>query len=100
MPVFPSRARARNGLKLDLPFQSSKKVKYRDRAPTPDELQRIIEIADIREKTIISILALTGMRIGTLVKLKFRHVMKDLEQGLTPIHLHIESDIVKGKYAD
>jgi len=90
----------KNGLKLDLPFRSSKKVKYRDRAPTPDELQRIIEIADIREKTIISILALTGMRIGTLVKLRYEHVMKDLESGLTPVHLHIESDIVKGKYAD
>ncbi len=90
----------KNGLKLDLPFKSSKKVKYRDRAHTPEELQRIVEIADIREKTIISILALTGMRIGTLVKLRYDHVMKDLESGLTPIHLHIESDIVKGKYAD
>ncbi|MHA1410212.1 MAG: hypothetical protein ACTSQY_07915 [Candidatus Odinarchaeia archaeon] len=89
-----------NGLTLNLPFGSSKRVKYRDRAPTPEELQKIIDIADIRAKVIVSMLALTGMRIGTLVKLEYRHVMKDLEKGVTPIHLHIESDIVKGKYGD
>lgn len=40
------------------------------------------------------------MRIGTLVKLEYRHIMKDFEKGITPIHLHIEADIVKGKYAN
>jgi len=89
-----------NNLILNLPFKSSKRVQYKDRTPTPEELQKIMDIADIREKTIISILALSGMRIGTLVKLKYHHVMKDLENGIIPIHLHIESNIVKGKYAD
>jgi len=89
-----------NGLRLDLPFSFSKRVKYQDRAPTPEELQKIIEIGDIREKTIVSILALSGMRIGTLVKLEYRHVMKDLDAGRMPVHLHIESEIVKGKYGD
>jgi len=37
-----------NGLKLELPYKMSKRVKYQDRSPTPEELQRIIEIADIR----------------------------------------------------
>ena len=90
----------RNGLSLELPFNFSKRVKYRDRAPTPEELQKLVEIADIREKVIISVLGLSGMRIGTLVKLEYRHVMKDLESGTTSICLHIESDIVKGKYGD
>jgi len=89
-----------NGLKLDLPFKMSKRVKYHDRAPTPEELQRVIEISDIREKVIVSVLALSGMRVGTLVKLRYEHVMRDLERGVVPVHLHIESDIVKGKYAD
>ena len=46
------------------------------------ELQRIIELADIREKVIVSILALSGMRIGTLVKLKYRHVMRAQGESL------------------
>ena len=89
-----------NGLKLDLPFKMSKRVQYKDRAPTPEELQKVIDIADIREKVIVSILALTGMRIGSLVKLQYRHVMKDLEKSVTPIHLHLEANIVKGEYGD
>jgi integrase len=89
-----------NGIVLNLPFTFSKRRKYPDRSPKPEELQKVIETANIREKAIVSILALSGMRIGTLAKLEYRHIMKDYEKGVLPIHLHIESDIVKGKYAD
>jgi len=87
-----------NGIALNLPFRLTKRIKYRDRAPNPEELQKIIDLGDIREKAIVSILALSGLRVGTLVKLQYRHVQKDLENGVTPIHLFIESDITKGKY--
>jgi integrase len=58
-----------NRLKLELPYSLSKRAIYSDRAPTPEELQQLIDIADIRLKIIISMLALAGFRIGTLVKL-------------------------------
>jgi len=45
-------------------------------------------------------LALGGFRIGTLVKLQYRHVKRDLEKMITPIHIHIEAEITKGKYHD
>jgi site-specific recombinase XerD len=45
-------------------------------------------------------LALGGFRIGTLIKLQYRHVRRDLEKGITPIHIHVESEITKGKYHD
>ena len=89
----------RNGITLQLP-KLRRQIKYRDRSPRPDELQHLIEIADIRGKTIISLLALTGIRVGTLVKLQYRHVKHDLERNNTPIHLHIEADITKGEYGD
>ncbi|MFQ6081278.1 MAG: tyrosine-type recombinase/integrase [Candidatus Bathyarchaeia archaeon] len=89
-----------NGIQLTLPYKVDRRVKYRDRAPTSKELEKIIDLADIREKAIISILALSGMRIGTLVKLEYRHVKKDLEAGLTPVHIHVEAEITKGKYHD
>ncbi|MCJ7613473.1 site-specific integrase [Candidatus Bathyarchaeota archaeon] len=75
-----------------------KTVRYPDRSPTPEELAKIIDIADLRDKVIISILALSGIRIGTLVKLQYRHVKSDMETGVTPINLHIEAEITKGKY--
>jgi len=89
-----------NRLKIDLPYTLSKRVVYTDRAPNPEELQHLIDISDLRQKLIISMLALGGFRIGTLIKLQYRHVRRDLEKGITPIHIHVESEITKGKYHD
>jgi site-specific recombinase XerD len=89
-----------NGLKLDLPYSLSKRVVYEDRSPAPEELQHLLEIADLRERVIITMLSLGGFRIGTLVKLQYRHIKRDLEKGVTPIHIHVEAEITKGKYHD
>jgi integrase len=59
-----------------------------------------MDIADLRERVIISTLALGGFRSGTLVKLQYRHVQRDLEKGVIPLHIHVEAEITKGKYGD
>jgi integrase len=87
-----------NGLTLVLPYRIPKYVKYPDRAPTPKELFKVIDIAPIKGKTVVSILALSGIRIGTLVKLTYGHVRHDLEAGIAPVHIHVEAEITKGKY--
>jgi len=89
-----------NRLRLDLPYNLSKRTVYSDRSPTPEELQRLIDMADLRLKVIVSILALGGFRTGTLVKLQYRHVRSDIEKNITPIHVHVEAEITKGKYHD
>jgi integrase len=89
-----------SGLKLELPYSLSKRSIYEDRAPTPEELQKILDIANLRERVIITLLALGGFRIGSLAKLQYRHVKRDLEKGMIPIHVHIEAEITKGKYHD
>ena len=73
---------------------------YSDRSPTPEELQKLLDIANLRERVIISMLALGGFRIGTLVKLQYRHVKRDIERNAVPIHVHVEAEITKGKYHD
>jgi len=89
-----------NGLRLELPYRLTRPVMFKDRAPTPEELQRLIDIADLREKVIIASLALGVFRVGTFCKLLYRHVRQDLERGIIPIHIHVEADITKGKYGD
>jgi site-specific recombinase XerD len=89
-----------NGVKLDLSEPLSRRVTYRDRAPTPEELIKLLEIADLREKVILSMLALGGFREETLTKLQYRHVVEDLEANRLPIHIHVEAEITKGKYRD
>ncbi len=58
-----------------------------------------MDVADLRGKAIISCLALRGFRVGALVRLKYRHVEEDLEGGILPIHVHLEAEMTRGKYA-
>jgi integrase len=89
-----------NRLKIELPYTLSKRIIYSDRSPSPEELQYLMDLADLRLKVIVSMLALGGFRIGTLIKLQYRHVKHDLEKLVTPIHIHVEAEITKGKYHD
>ncbi|WNZ30064.1 MAG: site-specific integrase [Candidatus Bathyarchaeota archaeon] len=89
-----------NGIDIKLPQPISRRTVKRDRAPKPEELHHVLDIADLRERVIVSMLALGGFREGTLVKLKYKHVREDLEKGIVPLHIHIEAAITKGKYND
>jgi len=89
-----------NGLSLEMPYKLHKYVVSRDRAPTPEELARLIDLADLRAKVIVSMLALGAFRIGTLRELCYRHVRHDMERGIIPVHIHVEATITKGKYHD
>ncbi|MEM4704212.1 MAG: hypothetical protein QXJ02_04005 [Candidatus Bathyarchaeia archaeon] len=89
-----------NGIKIELAEPLSRRVIYKDRAPQPEEIAKLLNIADLREKTIISMLALGAFREETLSKLQYRHVQEDLEANRIPIHVHVEAEITKGKYHD
>jgi len=89
-----------NGVRLGKPYARSSWSIYETRAPTPEELQKTINLADARSKAIIALLATGGFRSGSLVQLKYRHVRRDLENGITPVHVHVEAAITKGKRLD
>jgi len=89
-----------NGMTLTLPYRLPKPVVFSDRAPTAEELVKVMDVANVKEKAITSILALSGMRLGTLAKLTYGHVRRDLEAGLIPVHIHVEAEITKGKYQE
>jgi integrase len=89
-----------NGVNLGLPCRRSRWGVYEIRAPTQEELQKTISVADVRGKAIIALLATGGFRSGSLVQLKYRHVKRDLENGITPVHVHVEAAITKGKRHD
>jgi integrase len=71
-----------------------------DRAPRPEEIQRMLAAGDLRDRVIVSCLALGGFREGTLAGLRYYHVREGLERGEVPLHVHVEAEITKGKYAD
>jgi integrase len=86
-----------NGVALKLPYGLSVWHLYDERAPSREELQKILDLADLRERVIITILAVSGLRVGTLLKLQYRHVRDDLERGIVPIHVHVEAELTKCK---
>jgi hypothetical protein len=89
-----------NGVRLSMPYRRSRWGIYEERAPTPEELHKTISVADIRGKVIIALMAVGAFRNGTLVQLKYRHVKRDLEMGITPTHVHVEAAITKAKRHD
>jgi site-specific recombinase XerD len=89
-----------NGIEVKLLERLPRKVAYKDRAPKPEELTKMLDKSAIREAFIIAALATGGFREGTLCRLKYRHVKEDLEANRSPIHVHVESEITKGKYHD
>jgi len=89
-----------NGIEVKLSERLPRKVAYKDRAPKPEELTKMIDKSAIREAFIIAALATGGFREGTFCKLKYRHIKEDLEASRVPIHVHVEAEITKGKYHD
>ena len=89
-----------NGIKIELSEPLSRRVTYKDRAPKPEELTKLLDLADLREKFIVSAFALGGFREQTFSKLLYRHVKDDLEANTIPVHIHVEAEITKGKYGD
>ncbi len=89
-----------NCIKIEISEPLSRRVTFKDRSPTPDELTKVIDVSNLRGRVIVSMLALGAFREGTLAKLKYRHVKEDIENNKVPIHVHVEAEITKGKYAD
>ena len=57
-------------------FLGESKKKNVDRSYTHPEIKSLLDIADLRLKVVISVLASTGMRIGALPPLKLSHLEK------------------------
>ena len=57
-------------------YLGESKKKNVDRSYTHPEIKSLIDIADLRLKVVISVLASTGMRIGALPPLKLSHLEK------------------------
>jgi site-specific recombinase XerD len=87
-----------NGIRISFPFRMSVRSLYEVRAVSPGELQKLIGVADLREKVIISIMATSGLREGTLAKLRYRNVKSDIERNVVPALVSVEAEITKGKY--
>ncbi len=89
-----------NDVEIHSPSLPRRVVVNKDRAPSREELQQLLDMGDPRDRVIVSMLALGGFREGTLARLQYRHIKEDLERNILPLHIHVEAAIAKGKYGD
>jgi len=87
-----------SGLDIHASLLPAPHVTHQDRVPAQQELQALLAHADLREKAALALLCFSGMREGTLAKLTYGHIRDDYEAGRLPLHIKIESHLLKGKY--
>jgi integrase len=87
-----------NGVCFEMPMHYSKVSVCYYRAPTVEEIQRLLAIARPREKVMVSMIAAGGLRPSTLARLRYKDVKNDLEQGIIPVKVEVSPLLTKGKY--
>jgi integrase len=78
--------------RVDMPRMFAKTV---DRAPTLDELRRILLHTNSRGKAMVSMLASSGMRIGELLSLR----VKDIDLARHPVTVFLRAEVTKDRQA-
>ena len=67
--------------------------------PTTEALEKLYQLANPGwERFRISFIRACGARRGTVARAKYRHIKKDFEAGIIPLHIHFDSVDVKGHY--
>lgn len=67
--------------------------------PTTEALEKLYQLANPGwERFRISFIRACGARRGSVARAKYRHIKKDFEAGIIPLHIHFDSVDVKGQY--
>lgn len=77
-------------------------AKYRDRLPTKEELRKLFDYSHMsnRMKAIVSMLIESGLRIGTVLQLRYKSIQKDYERDVVPCRVAVTREQTKGKTHD
>lgn len=72
-------------------------VKYHNRDLRREEIKRILQNADMRDRTFFLMMVESGLRPNTLVQLRYKHIKKDFETGTTPMMIELPSELLKDR---
>jgi site-specific recombinase XerD len=65
--------------------------KNTDRGYTHEEIKKLLDVADLRMKSVVLLMASTGIRIGAIPDLQLKHLQKTNEKGLYKITVYERS---------
>jgi integrase len=72
-------------------------VKYHNRDLKREEIQRIVEHANIRDSTFFLIMLESGLRPNTIVQLQYKHIKKDFQAKRVPMMIELPSELLKDR---
>ncbi|MDA4134833.1 MAG: tyrosine-type recombinase/integrase [Thaumarchaeota archaeon] len=81
---------AKMRVKVDLPRYHAVTA---DRVPTPEELRSVLVHTDSRGKTLVTMLASSGMRVGEFLTLR----VKDIDLSKNPATVHLRAEVTKDR---
>lgn len=89
----------KRGLKIPVEPRQQKRVyvRFHNRDITKEEIRRILEHAELREKVFFLMMAESGLRPNTLCQLKYRNIKEDFEANRIPMKIELDAEIMKGR---
>jgi integrase len=87
-----------NDLPLGFVPLARARVVYRNRDITREELQKILAVANPREKAFFCMMVQAGLRPDTLCKLRLRDIEPDFSHKVVPCKIDVPENIAKGQY--
>lgn len=72
-------------------------VKYHNRDITKQEIRRILEHSQIRNRAFFLFMAESGLRPYTMVQLRYKHIKKDFEVDKVPMKIELPSELLKDR---
>jgi len=79
--------------------KAPKQTKEKDyRCPTVDDLRKMLEGSNLRDRAILLTLFQSGLREGTLILLKLKHI-REIFENKVPVHIGLRAKELKGEYS-
>jgi integrase len=86
-------------LEVDDPVMKAR-VTFHNRSITKEEIRKILDISAPREKAFFLMMVETGFRPDTLVKLQYKHIKAEYEQGKIPMKIDLPAQLLKDRVGD
>jgi integrase len=86
-------------LEIDDPAMKAT-VTFHNRSITKEEIRKILDVSGPREKAFFIMMVETGLRPDTLVKLQYKHIKTEYEQGKIPMKIDLPAQLLKDRVGD
>jgi len=98
MSVLSSYLKKGCGIRdIEVPIPRRVFVKYHNRDITKEEIRKILEHSSLRDRAFFIIMVESGLRPGTILQLRYKHIKDDFERGIVPMRIILPSEILKDR---